>query len=553
MLEITLPDGKVKEYPAGTTLLAIANDFAGGYDVPIVEGVFNGLGKDLQFELNENGRVGFIPLNSEEGMHVYTRSLLYLFIVSLKATRPEVKIEVKYTLNSGVFCDIINGIILSEHDLVEIDSHMRSLVNEQEPFGYSHMTKQEAIAELCQRKQEGRLNLLKVLPDDKIVSFYTFKKEKEYFFGPMLPNAGYLKVFELVKHEGGILLRYPEKADLDRLPVRKAYPKLVELFHETDVWYSQIGCVTVDELNKFIMDGNERDIVQMAEALHEKKIANIADLIAERGSDPRVILIAGPSSSGKTTFAQRLSIQMKVNGLKPIPFSLDDYLKERKDIPLEPNGEYDFESLETLDLELFNEHLQRILAGETLKIPHYSFRTGERQYRGQQINLGENGVLLIEGIHGLNERLTKAVPANKKIKIYISALSPLSFDLYNRIQTTDIRLLRRIVRDSQFRSNDALRTLRNWHSVRAGEEKHLFPFQEEADIMFNTTLIYEFAVLKKYAEPLLRNIDQKEAEYTNAQRLLDLLAHVLPIEDEAIPNNSIIREFVGNSIFKDVL
>lgn len=552
MLEIKLPDGKIKEYPEGTRLLAIANDFAGEYDAPIVEGVVNGIGKDLQFELNENSRIGFITLNSEEGMRVYIRSLLYLFIVSLKATRPEVRIEVKYTIDSGLFCDIINGVILREHDLAEIDSYMRKLVNEQEPFRYSRMTKQEAIEERCQR-QEDRPDLLKALPDDKIVSFYTFKNEKEYFFGPMLPNAGYLKVFEVVKHEGGILLRYPEKAALDRLPVLKDYPKLVELFHETDVWYSQMGCVTVEQLNKFIMDGHERDIIQMAEALHEKKIANIADLIAERGSDLRVILIAGPSSSGKTTFAQRLSIQMKVNGLKPIPFSLDNYLKERKDIPLEPNGEYNFESLETLDLELFNEHLQRILAGETVKIPHYSFRTGERQYRGQQITLGKNGVLLIEGIHGLNERLTKAVPANQKIKIYISALSPLSFDLYNRIQTTDIRLLRRMVRDSQFRSNDALRTLRKWQYVRAGEEKYLFPFQEEADIMFNTTLIYEFAVLKKYAEPLLRSIDQTEEAYTIAQRLLDLLAHVLPIEDEAIPNNSIIREFVGNSIFKDVL
>ena len=276
------------------------------------------------------------------------------------------------------------------------------------------------------------------------------------------------------------------------------------------------------------------------------KIAGIADKIAASNKDVRLVLIAGPSSSGKTTFAQRLSIQMVVNGLRPVPVSMDDYFKDRHDTPRKSDGTFDFESVDAVDLELFNDHLRRLLAGECVKI-------GMREYRGREIQLGENDVLVVEGIHALNERISEAVPANNKMKIYISALTPMQLDSYNRIHTTDMRLLRRIVRDSQFRSHDALMTLKLWDDVRRGEEQYVFPFQDSADIMFNTSLVYEFAVLKKYAEPLLKLIQPDEAVYTRAQRLLELLSHVRGMDDAAIPTNSILREFIGGSIFKEAL
>ena len=286
------------------------------------------------------------------------------------------------------------------------------------------------------------------------------------------------------------------------------------MFHEMEEWSTMLQCNTVAKLNRIIKEDHAGVIIQVAEALHEKKIAAIADEITDKGKDVHLVLIAGPSSSGKTTFAQRLSIQLVVNGLRPVPISMDDYYKERLNTPRKADGSYDFESVEAIDLELFNDHLKRLLAGETVKIPKYNFRTGLREYRGRELTLSDNSVLIVEGIHGLNERISAVVPARNKLKVYISALTPMSLDDYNRIQTTDMRLLRRLVRDSQFRSHDALMTLKLWDDVRRGEEKYIFPFQEEADIIFNTTLVYEFAVLKKYAEPLLQGVPETEAVYT---------------------------------------
>ena len=394
---------------------------------------------------------------------------------------------------------------------------------------------------------------MQTVPDDQVLTCYSLKGHREYFFGPMLPDCGYLKLFELINYENGIVINYPETGEMDELDVFIDSPKLNKMFHEMEEWSTMIRCNTVAKLNRIIKEGNARGIIQVAEALHEKKIAAIADEITQNGKDVHLVLIAGPSSSGKTTFAQRLSIQLIVNGLRPVPISMDDYYQERRKTPRKPDGSYDFECVEAIDLELFNDHLKRLLAGETVKIPKYNFRTGLREYRGRELTLNEKSVLIVEGIHGLNERISAVVPAENKLKVYISALTPMSLDDYNRIQTTDMRLLRRMVRDSQFRSHDALMTLKLWEDVRRGEEKYIFPFQEEADIIFNTTLVYEFAVLKKYAEPLLRSVPVTEDVYTNAQRLLDLLSHVTPLDKELIPNNSILREFVGGSAFKEAL
>jgi len=553
MLAITCPDGQIRKYKKGTTLLEMAADFQYLYPTTIVEGIVDSEGKDLQKQLTKDCRVGFIEMNSTEGQNVYVRTLLYTFLVALHNTRPEVQIEVKNTMGYALFCDVKNGIYLSKYDLAYISSYMQKMIDEQEPVVYTRISKAEAQKLVKPRFYNDMAPLLDALEAEKEVAIYGLRNEKRYFFGPMLPHLGYLRSFDLLNYKTGIMLRYPNKEDYDSLPEFIDQAKLALIYDETEEWGKTIGCSTVAALNQFIKTGKDRDIIQIAEALHEKKIAHIADKIADTGSHIRLILIAGPSSSGKTTFAQRLSVQMRVNGLKPMPLSLDNYFKERKYTPRKATGEYDFECLGALDLELFHDHLRALLAGDTVKIPRYNFGTGVREFRGQEATLGENGVLVVEGIHGLNEKLSSVVAAENKIKIYISALTPLSFDDYNRIQTTDMRLMRRIVRDSQFRSRDALGTLQVWPSVREGEEKYIFPFSEEADVMFNTTLIYEFAVFKKYAEPLLRSIPHDVPEHVDAERLLSMLRHVLSINDEAIPNNSIMREFIGHSIFKELL
>ena len=551
-IKLTLPKNIIREYPAGTTLLEVSRDFAANYQSPIVEGIFNGIGTDLQKPVFENGTVDFITLDMEEGMRVYVRSLLFLFLVAIKELRPEVKIEARNSLGSALFCEITNDIVLSNYDLKALEDYMKELAAKSEPIIYKHINKKEAEKILCERNEADRLELLHAIDDDLLLTCYTLKGHMEYFFGPMLPDCGYLKLFELINYENGIVINYPETGQ-NELDVFVDSPKLNKMFHEMEEWSTMLQCNTVAKLNRIIKEDHAGVIIQVAEALHEKKIAAIADEITDKGKDVHLVLIAGPSSSGKTTFAQRLSIQLVVNGLRPVPISMDDYYKERLNTPRKADGSYDFESVEAIDLELFNDHLKRLLAGETVKIPKYNFRTGLREYRGRELTLSDNSVLIVEGIHGLNERISAVVPARNKLKVYISALTPMSLDDYNRIQTTDMRLLRRLVRDSQFRSHDALMTLKLWDDVRRGEEKYIFPFQEEADIIFNTTLVYEFAVLKKYAEPLLQGVPETEAVYTNAQRLLGLLSHVIPLDKELIPKNSILREFVGGSAFKEAL
>lgn len=552
-IKLTLPNDSIQEYPAGTTLLEVSKSFTASYSSPIVEGIFQGVGTDLQKQLWEDGSVDFIQRDTEEGMRVYVRSLLFLFLVAIKKLRPEVKIEARNSLGSALFCEITNGIVLSNYDLQALDAYMRQLVAEAEPIVYQRITKKAAEKLLLERQEEDRLELLQSVPAEQLLTIYLLQDCEEYFFGPMLPNCSYLQLFELINYENGIVINYPETGQMDKLDVFVDSPKLNKMFHEMEEWSTMIQCNTVAKLNRIIKEGYAGGIINVAEALHEKKIAAIADTITDKGKDVHLVLIAGPSSSGKTTFAQRLSIQMVVNGLKPIPISMDDYYKERRNTPRKADGSYDFESVEAIDLELFHDHLRRLLAGETVKIPKYNFRSGLREYRGRELTLNSNSVVIVEGIHGLNERISAVVPAQNKLKVYISALTPMSLDYYNRIQTTDMRLLRRMVRDSQFRSHDALMTLKLWEDVRRGEENYIFPFQEEADIIFNTTLVYEFAVLKKYAEPLLQGVPATESVYTNAQRLLGLLSHVAPLDKELIPHNSILREFVGGSAFKDAL
>ena len=554
MLAWKLPCGQLRQVEEGSTLLDVAKSLSSSFASPVVEGVFNNEAIDLQRPLFEDGEIGFIEVNTEEGMRVYTRTLLFMLLVCTKKLCPDVEIEVRNTLGSALYCVDHSSHKLTGEDIKAIEAAMKDMVAAKIPITLKLMSKadaMEAAASFCTTDREA---LLKQVPEDKVLSLYFLEGCPGYFFGPMCPDCGYVPNFELLPYGDGVIINYPDTGDWTHLPPFEDKPNLNAAYQEAEDWSAMIKCNTIGKLNKLIEEGYAGRIIQVAEALHEKKLARIADMIAARREELKLVLIAGPSSSGKTSTAQRLSIQMAVNGLRPMPISMDDYYRNRVDTPRKADGSYDFECLEAIDLELFNDHLQKLLAGERVKMPKYNFRTGFREYRGNELQMQANSVLVVEGIHGLNEKLTASIPANKKMKIYVSALTPMSFDEHNRIHTTDARLLRRMVRDSQFRSHDAEATLTLWSDVREGEEKYIFPFQTSADVIFNTTLIYELAVLKKYAVPLLQAVPRESGKaYMTAQRLLTMLYYVKEIGDAAIPNNSILREFVGGSIFKDAL
>lgn len=554
MINLKLYNGETRQVPEGSTLLPLAQEFAKDFSTPIVEGVFNGETIDLQEPLHCDGTVDFIQLKGEDGLRVYVRTLLFLFLTTCRRLYPEVEIEVHNTLGSALNCVFKGENKLSAKELKLVEAEMRKLVEEKTPIKLLHFTKAEAMAKFSALCDSDQAYLLSSIADDEVVSVYALGEQNGYLFGAMLPNVGYITDFRLVPFEGGIVLDYPNFSDWKELVNFKDLTKLNAAFRETEEWAEMINCDTIAKLNHYIDIGVADKIIQVAEALHEKKFAAIADEIAKHRDKIKIILIAGPSSSGKTSSTQRISIQLAVNGIRPIPISMDDYYLNRVDTPRKPNGDYDFETIDAIDLELFNDHLTRLLKGEKVKIPKYNFQTGLREYRGTELQLTENSVLLVEGIHGLNDRLTASIPAENKIKIYVSALIPLAFDKYNRINTTDVRLLRRMVRDSQFRSHDAVATLSRWDDVREGEEKYIFPFQCSADVIMNTNLIYEMAVIKKYAEPLLKAVPRESGKpYMIARRLLRLLRYVKSMEDEVIPNNSLLREFIGGSVFKEAL
>ncbi|MDO4921151.1 MAG: nucleoside kinase [Phascolarctobacterium sp.] len=554
MLAWKLPDGQLRQVEEGSCLLSLALSMQDKFKSPIVEGVFNGEAVDLQKPLYTDGTVDFIEVNTAEGMRTYTRTLLFMLLAACYKLYPDVDLEVRNTLGSALYCLDKSSIKLTPENIKAIEAYMKQMAAAKEPITLKRFAKSDAIGKTSRLRTPDSDALLEELPDDATLTVYYLQDMPGYFFGAMCPHAGYVPNFELLPYDDGVIINYPDTGDWTHLPPFVDQPRLNAAYQEAEEWSAMLQCNTIGKLNNYIGMGYADRVIQVAEALHEKKLAGIADMIAARKNELKLILIAGPSSSGKTSTAQRLSIQMAVNGLRPMPISMDDYYLNRVDTPRKADGSYDFECLEAIDLELFNEHLQKLLAGEKIKLPKYNFRTGCREYRGSELQMTDNSVLVVEGIHGLNEKLTASIPAANKMKLYVSALTPMSFDAYNRIHTTDVRLLRRIVRDSQFRSHDAEATLALWKDVREGEEKYIFPFQCSADVIFNTTLIYELAVLKKYAVPLLEAVQpQAGRAYLTARRLLNMLYYVKQIDDTAIPNNSILREFVGGSIFKDAL
>ena len=502
--------------------------------------------KPLDYVLKQNDEVELLNTSSRDGARIYTRGLLFIMGMAFNELYPEIKLTVNFQLSSSMFCKIEKDTI-TEEMIENVKARMQEIIDKNLKIKKVEMSKEEAT-EFLEKENTGIGKIQIENKEKETVSLYFCEEYYNYFYGVMPIFTGYIKLFDIMKYHDGFLIRYPSKNKPNEIKPYQEGKKLLATLEEYDDIYRILGIATLSQLNEKIRKGEAKDIILLSEALHEKKIANIADKIIE-DRKKRVILIAGPSSSGKTTFAKRLGIQLKLNGLKPKTISVDNYFVEREQTPKDEFGNYNFEALEAVDLKLLNEHLVKLLNGEEIEVPTFDFKKGTKYYTGKTMKLEEDEVLIMEGIHCLNDELTPAIDKNQKFKIYISALTVLNIDYYNRISTTDTRIIRRTVRDSQFRGYDAIKTLSSWYSISAGEEKNIFPFQEGADVMFNTSLVYEINALKKYALPLFSQIGKEEKEYAEAKRLTEFLKYFEQIDIEDIPKNSLLREFIGGGIF----
>lgn len=503
--------------------------------------------RSLNYEPEEGEKVEFLDISTADGMRIYVRGLLLIMSKAFNKLYPDALLTVNYQLSNATFCQIDN-MKTTEEMIKNVSDEMKKIIDANYDINKVVMTKEEA-KKFYDKEQTIRGKLQLDNKDKDTVSLYFCEDYYNYFYGVMPISTGYTKIFDLKVYNNGFLIRYPSRKNPNKLEKYKENKKLLNTLQEYEDIHRVLGINTIYKLNKEILNGNEKELILLAEALHEKKISDIADKILNK-NDVKVVLIAGPSSSGKTTFAKRLGLQLRLNGLKPVTISVDNYFVERTETPLDENGNYNFECLEAIDLKLFNHDLIELLKGNEILMPTFNFKTGHKEYAGETMKLGKDEILVIEGIHCLNDELTSAIPRENKYKIYISNLTVLNIDYFNRISTTDSRLIRRIVRDYKFRSYNAIHTLQIWNSVNRGEEQYIYPFQEEADSMFNTSLIYEFCVLKKFAVPLLESINSSYAEYSEARRLLEFLKYFETINIENVPKNSLLREFIGESIFE---
>ncbi|MGN2336912.1 nucleoside kinase [Clostridium cagae] len=507
----------------------------------------NGKYNELRDIVNESGKIETITFNTEMGLNIYTRTLQFIFIKATLDLFPNSKIKIEHSISKGLFGEIIKEKPLSEEDINLIKERMKEVISKDVPINSIRISKNEAINIFKKYGMEDKISLLQYSNLNQ-VKLYELEGRYDYFYGHMAYSTGVIRAFDLIYYESGFILRSPEKENLNELPQYKEERKLRNIFFETEKWLSILDIGEVGTLNEKLSSNEAQSLILTSEALHEKKIANIADQIANK-KDSKIVLIAGPSSSGKTTFANRLSIQLKVNGLIPQSLSLDDYFVERVNTPRDENGDYDYESIYALDLELINKSLTALMNGEVVDIPTYNFFTGKREWNGNKIKLHENGVLILEGIHGLNPILTSGVDQNKIFKVYISALTQLNLDNHNRISTTDVRKVRRIVRDSLSRGHDAEATLKMWPSIKKGEKNNIFVYQDQADAMFNSTLVYELGLLKPHALKELNKVKEESPVYAEAARLKSILNFFKEVDSSYVPMNSILREFIGGSCF----
>ena len=546
-VKVTLPDGQVMAVTASEsdTLEAVADRFKDYYEDDIILGIVNGRLRELNKKIKSDCELSFVTTADRDGRRTYRRSVVLLLQRAIYDVYGSMtQLHVMHSLGEGYYCQLEKSV--TEHDIDRIVCSMYSFVEKDLPIT-KHSAKTQYAEQLFKEKgQHDKERLLHYRRSSR-VNLYELDGVVDYFYGFMAPSTGMLKYFDIEPYESGFVLLFPGANSRSVEPLVTSN-KLFHTLDDSREWSKMLGIGTIGSLNDAIAAGRGQEIMLLQEALMEQKIGNLAAQIAS-DDKKKFVMIAGPSSSGKTSFANRLSIQLIAKGRKPHPLSLDDYYVDREFCPKNPDGSFDFECLESIDIKLFNEDMNRLLKGEAVDMPSFNFKTGKREYRGRKLTLGADDILVIEGIHGLNNRLSQFIPPEHKFKIYISALTQLNIDEHNPLSTTDERLIRRIVRDARTRGTNAMETIAMWPSVRKGERENIFPFQEQADVMFNSALVYELAVLKVYAEPLLFGIERDCPEYLEAKRLLKLLDYFLPMPADGIPNNSLLREFVGGSCF----
>lgn len=539
---------KQLEVNQGSRVVDIFKEEIDNSKTPILACKINNEVKSLNEKLEENDVLEFVDLSQRDGGRIYSRGLLFIMAKAFEELYPKLHLNINHQISNDIFCDICNT-IPDEEMIKKLQKRMQEIINQNLEIKKVEMSKEEAEKLLKKDPTDTSIKLQLEIKEKNYVSLYFCGEYYNYFYGIMPPSTGYIKNFELMKYQDGFFVRYPTRNSPNIIEEFKDSKKLYATMKDYEDIFRAIGVTTLDKMNQTIRKGKGKELVLIAEALHEKKISQIADLIAQ-DKNKKMILIAGPSSSGKTTFAKRLGIQLRLNGLKPKTISVDNYFVEREDTPRDEDGKYDFEALEAIDLELLNRDIKALLEGKEIELPTFDFKDGHKYYKGDKMKLADDEVLIMEGIHCLNDKLTPLIPQNQKFKIYISALTVLNIDYYNRITTTDTRIIRRTVRDHNFRGYSANDTLASWHSVSRGEEKNIFPFQEQADVMFNSSLIYEINALKNYALPLFEKITNDSPEYAEAKRLTRFLKYFEPLEIDDIPRNSLLREFLGDSIFK---
>ena len=542
--------GEIKEYPKGTTYAEIVSAYDKNTEAPIILVKVNGRLRELHKTLKEDCEITFVTTKDDIGHKTYKRSACLILLKAIYdvAGKDHVdKVVIHYSVGSGYYFTMEGSTVLSQAFLDQVKAQMRSIVDAQMPIIKRSVNTDEAIALFHKHRMYDKEKLFRYRRVSK-VNLYSIGNFEDYFYGFMAHHAGHIQYFDLKLYDEGFVLELPEKHAPSVIPPFCPEEKIFHVQKESQEWIEKMDIATVGDLNDRITKEGIRSILLVQEALQEAKIAGIAEQIIAAGNK-KFVMIAGPSSSGKTTFSHRLSIQLTAQGMKPHPIAVDNYFVNRDQTPLDEFGEKNYECLEAIDVEQFNKDMLALLKGERVELPTYNFKTGMREYRGNALQLGKDDILVIEGIHGLNDKLSYALPKESKFKVYISALTQLNVDEHNRIPTTDGRLIRRIVRDARTRGTSAKETIAMWPSVRRGEEQNIFPFQEEADVMFNSALVYELACLKVYAEPLLFGIDKSEPEYVEAKRLLKFFDYFVPVPSEEIPHNSILREFVGGSFF----
>ncbi len=540
-----------KRFPEGTSLLQMLSDFDCHCPYPIVSAKVNNVSQGLKFKVYQNKDIEFIDVRESSGMRVYCRSLCFLLYKAASDVFPDSKLYMEHPISHGYFCHLrkADGTDITAEDLVQLERHMQELVEKDMPFHRYDVQTDRAIREFRKAGFDDKVRLLET-SGEAYTDYYTLGETSDYYYGKLVPSTGYLKVWGIMPYHDGLLLRAPSRENPSCLAPFEDQPKTFEMFKEALRWNIIMGLSTVGDVNEAFLNGRASELIQIAEALQEKKIVQIAEEIDRRCRDKehplKVVLITGPSSSGKTTFCKRLSVQLKACGLKPMSVSTDDYFVNRLDTPRFPDGSFDFDNFDTVDHRLMEQDIMRLIGGEEVDVPEFNFVTGLREYNGKKLKLGEGRILLIEGIHALNPALTSQIPEEAKFKIFINTLTGTNLDNHNWIPTSDNRLLRRIVRDYNKGAFSARESISHWQNVLDAEEKWIYPYQETADVMFNSAYLIEFAVLKNHAEPILRSVPQNCAEYAEAHRLLKFIHYFTPVPDKEIPATSLLREFIGS-------